>query len=66
MIILTAILLIIIGIAINIIINALIFWGVGSLIIFLFNINYAWTFLHGLVIALIYVFLKDIFGGKNE
>lgn len=42
--------------------SALIFWGLGSLIIWVFKINFAWTFWHGLVCALVFVLLKEIFG----
>ncbi len=44
--------------------SALIFWGLGSLIIWVFKINFVWTFWHGLVCALVFVLLKEIFGGK--
>lgn len=42
--------------------SALIFWGLGSLIIWAFKINFVWTFWHGLVCALVFVLLKEIFG----
>lgn len=47
-------------------ISALIFWGIGNLVIWVFGISYVWTFWHGLVCALVFVLLKDIFGGKND
>lgn len=41
--------------------SSLIFWGLGNLIIWVFKINYAWTIWHGLVCALVFVLLKEIF-----
>lgn len=43
-------------IAILLSLSAFIFWGLGNLII--------WTFWHGLVCALVFILLKEIFGGK--
>ena len=42
--------------------SSLIFWGIGNLIIWVFKIDYVWTIWHGLVCALIFLLLKDIFG----
>ncbi len=42
--------------------SSLIFWGIGNLIIQVFKIDYVWTIWHGLVCALIFLMLKDIFG----
>lgn len=42
--------------------SVLIFWGLGSLIIWVFKISFVWTFWHGLVCALVFVLLKEIFG----
>lgn len=44
--------------------SALIFWGLGNLIIWAFGIKFVWTFWHGLVCALVFSLLKEIFGGK--
>jgi hypothetical protein len=44
--------------------SALIFWGLGNLIIWVLKINYIWTFWHGLVCELVFILLKEIFGGK--
>ena len=41
--------------------GSLIFWGLGNLIIYVFGINYTWTFLHGLVTFLIYQVIQGIF-----
>lgn len=41
--------------------SILIFWGVGNFIIWVFQINYNWTLLHGLATTLIYQILKEIF-----
>ena len=48
------------------ILSSLIFWGLGNLIIWVFDINYKWTILHGLVCWLIYLLLKEIFGKINN
>lgn len=44
--------------------SALIFWGLGNLIIWVLKINYIWTFWHGLVCELVFILLKETFGGK--
>lgn len=41
--------------------GSLIFWGIGNLVIYVFHINYTWTFLHGLVIDLVFIALKEVF-----
>ncbi len=52
----------IIIIAVNFGLSSLIFWGLGALIIWVFKIKYTWTIWHGLVCALVFVLLKEIFG----
>ena len=47
-----------------IIFGSLIFWGIGNLIILIFKVNYVWTIWHGFIVELIYIILKEIFGGK--
>lgn len=42
-------------------IGSLIFWELGNLFIIIFHIDYTWTFLHGLVIDLIFIVLQNIF-----
>ena len=49
-------------IAFAFVLSSLIFWGLGNLIIWIFKINYTWTFLHGLACALVFALLKEIFG----
>ena len=44
-----------------ILLGTLIFWGVGNLIIWVFDINYKWTLLHGLVADIIWLLLCEIF-----
>lgn len=39
--------------------SGLIFWGIGNLIVYVFNISYTWTYLHGLAIALVYATIKE-------
>lgn len=58
---LTAILGLTIGILIVIGIPTLIYWGIGNLIIHVFEINYTWTILHGLCTALVTSALHSIF-----
>lgn len=41
--------------------SALIFWGLGNLVILVFSIDFVWTFWHGLVCALVFILLKEIF-----
>lgn len=53
--------ILIISFFISIILGTLIFWGLGNLIVFVFKINYEWTFLHGLVAQLVFMILRNIF-----
>ena len=48
----------ILGVIAGIFIGSLIFWGLGNLIIYVFNISYNWTFLHGLVCQLLYMLIR--------
>lgn len=65
--IIAGILVIIIGLILNTLFTTLIIWGVGSLIISIFNIAYNLTFLKSLGIAALIIALKFIFGrGKNN
>lgn len=41
--------------------GSLIFWGIGNLVIFVFHIDYTWTFLHGFATDLVFLALKGIF-----
>lgn len=42
-------------------ISGLVMWAVGSFIIHVFDINYEWTFLHGLATSFILSILRSIF-----
>ena len=42
-------------------IMGLIFWGIGSFIVWAFSIPYNWTYLHGIATALIICVVKKIF-----
>ena len=42
-----------IGIIIGLSLEALLFWGIGNLILWLLNMDFNWTFIHGLVMAII-------------
>lgn len=56
----------ILGLLLVIVIGGLIMWGIGNLIIYVFHINYDWTFLHGIVADLIFLMLKGIFKPDKE
>lgn len=58
------ILAIILGFIIGLGLQGLIFWGIGSFIIWAFGINFVFTFWHGLAISLIITILAKIFGRK--
>ena len=60
-----AILIVLMIVAIAYLISGLIFWGIGSFIIWAFGINFVFTFWHGVAIAFIVSILTGIFGGKN-
>ena len=46
-------------------ISTLIFWGLGCLVCNVFNLYFAWTIWHGLVVAIIYNLIWNLFkGGK--
>ena len=53
-------------ICIELCLEGLIIWGVGSFIVWVFGINFTFTFLHGLAIALIVIALKTILGGSKS
>lgn len=42
-------------------ITGLVFWGLGSFIIWVFKIPFSWTYLHGIATAIIVGVLKSIF-----
>ena len=50
---------------VGILLGSLICWGLGNVIIFIFKINYTWTFLHGFGLELIYLFLRGLFKQKD-
>lgn len=45
--------------------GGLIFWGIGAFIIWVFKINFEWTFLHGVAAEMIFFLLKQIFGTEK-
>ena len=55
-----------IAVIIVIVLGALIFWGLGNLVIWVFKIDYVWTIWHGLVAEFVFILLKDIFSRKEE
>lgn len=64
------ILLFAIIIAVIIIISAyllmgLVFWGLGNLVIYLFGLNYQWTFLHGLGMETLAIIIRLIFSKEK-
>ena len=54
-------LLAILIVAIVFAIGGLIYWGIGSLVCVVFDINYNWTFLHGITTQLVVFALSGIF-----
>ena len=52
-------------ICIELCLEGLIIWGVGSFIVWAFGIAFTFTFWHGVAIAFIVSILTGIFGGKN-
>lgn len=64
------ILLLAIIIAVIIIISAyllmgLAFWGLGNLVIYLFRLNYQWTFLQGLGLETLAIIIRLIFSKEK-
>lgn len=41
--------------------STLMMWGLGNLVIFVFDINYVWTIWHGLGCAILIQFIRNIF-----
>lgn len=48
-----------------IMLESLVFWGVGILVVKVFGVAYVWTFWHGLVCAILYAIVKSLFV-KND
>ena len=48
------------------VVGSLIFWGLGNLVILVFKFDYVWTIWHGTIVMLIYILLKEIFGGNKQ
>lgn len=46
-------------------ISGLIYWGIGAFIVHVFQIDYAWTYWHGLALSFITWILGGIFSTKN-
>lgn len=47
------------------ILGTLIFYGIGNLIIKVFDINFKWTMLHSVCAEIAYLLLKEIFSNKK-
>lgn len=60
---LISILIVIALIFIELLLEALVFWGVGCLFVYVFNIPFVWTFFHGCVLACGAMAIKAIFKG---
>ena len=41
--------------------SGLIYWGIGSLVVYVFGLSCTWTYLHGLACALLVGTLRSIF-----
>lgn len=48
----------------KVILMSLLIWGIGNFIIWIFDINYTWTIVHGLGTVGIVYSLRFIFGGR--
>lgn len=57
----TIILVMICAIILCFLATSFVFYGVGNLIIYVFKLNYVWTFPHGICLAIIITILKSIF-----
>lgn len=58
--------LVIVTVAIGVfILGTLIFYGIGNLIIKVFDINFKWTMLHSVCAEIAYLLLKEIFSNKK-
>lgn len=44
----------------------LIWWGIGSFIVWAFGISFAWTYWHGVATAIIVSIVASIFRGDKE
>lgn len=60
------VLFIILGIIFGLALSGLVFWGIGTLIVWAFKIGFVWTYWHGLCTAIVVSVLSSIFGGKNN
>lgn len=58
---LVSIIAVILGLAIGFALSGLMFWGIGSFIIWAFGIAFTWTYWHGLAVAFIVWVLGSIF-----
>ena len=51
----------ILAIIIVVLLSTLFFWGLGSLVVWVFRINYVWSIWHGFAVTLIISVLQTIF-----
>ncbi len=50
-------------VALCFVLSGIFFWGLGLLIISVFNIAYTWTFMHGLCVSIVLFVLSSMFKG---
>lgn len=60
-----AFIFVMIAIIVIFLLEGLLWWGIGNLIIFLLQINFTWTYIHGFVLGIVLSILKNIFGRNN-
>ena len=60
------VLLTILILVLALLLSSMVFWGLGIFVCYVFAINYTWTFLHGVICAVVFSLLKEIFGGKQQ
>ena len=60
------ILVIITMLIVGFMLGTLVFYGIGNLIIKVFDINFKWTILHSICAEIVYLLLKEIFSNKEQ
>lgn len=50
----------------TILVNGLVFWGLGSLIIYVFNIDYNYTYFQAVIVGTVWAILKIVTIGGRE
>lgn len=56
----------ILGYIIGLALSSLIFWGIGTFILWAFRISFTWTYWHGLATTFVVLILKSIFTSNSK